>query len=411
MTASTKYFQHPERTAMTPRDDDNDTCSVHSNSTTEMMTPPQRDRSIEDICRVRDEADALRNEICTLRTRLEEVEDERNFHAAKAHELTDIVKTKKDDAYDELEKKAKLVAEMSTRLERLEMEKQAIANENRKLHKQLDVTRSEMGDLSVVVRSLQTAAYFTDDDNDTVSDDEDEVVLTPEKALDMTLVNMKAHIEALEDALQQSSVLNKSQKKKIDFLENENKLKEIQIEMLEELFREFNQVRSDDSIKNNGDCVGTDTKTARMQRNIRKSLSASSLNIEGGIRTVYGATERIASSVSSSISDTLSSGVELRQAEKATSASRSAGIRTKIERGRMNKIKICFKKAGLEGMYTGPLVNGLPHGVGTIRFTNGDTYLGEMTHGKMSGKGTLYTKSKGIFRGCFENNKFVGDTK
>merc|ERR1712176_1117262 len=76
---------------------------------------------------------------------------------------------------------------------------------------------------------------------------------------------------------------------------------------------------------------------------------------------------------------------------------------------KIKKVKIKFKKAGLEGTYTGPLVNKKPHGVGTIRFTNGNTYLGEMTRGKMSGTGTLYTKNNGVFRGQFENNKFVGE--
>jgi len=49
-------------------------------------------RSIEDVCRVaRDEADGLRKEVCELRLRLEEVEEESKFHAAKANELTDIL--------------------------------------------------------------------------------------------------------------------------------------------------------------------------------------------------------------------------------------------------------------------------------------------------------------------------------
>jgi hypothetical protein len=77
----------------------------------------------------------------------------------------------------------------------------------------------------------------------------------------------------------------------------------------------------------------------------------------------------------------------------------------------MKKVKIRFKKAGLEGTYTGPLMDRKPHGVGTIRFSNGDTYLGEMTRGKMSGTGTLYTKTKGVLRGRFENNKFMGELR
>ena len=59
------------------------------------------------------------------------------------------------------------------------------------------------------------------------------------------------------------------------------------------------------------------------------------------------------------------------------------------------------------GEYAGPIVDGKPHGVGTVRFANGDTYLGEVRRGKLCGKGTMYTKS-GTSRGLFEDNVFVG---
>ena len=63
----------------------------------------------------------------------------------------------------------------------------------------------------------------------------------------------------------------------------------------------------------------------------------------------------------------------------------------------------------LSAVYTGSLKEGLPHGTGTFRFKNGDTYLGEVVDGKMHGKGTLYRRAKelGISRGVFEDNEFI----
>ena len=61
---------------------------------------------------------------------------------------------------------------------------------------------------------------------------------------------------------------------------------------------------------------------------------------------------------------------------------------------------------GMEGSYTGPLsTNGLPNGTGTIRFRNGDTYLGEVEDGRLHGKGTMYTKGKALVRNqLFQDN-------
>jgi len=87
----------------------------------------------------------------------------------------------------------------------------------------------------------------------------------------------------------------------------------------------------------------------------------------------------------------------------AGSAATTTTTRTKT---RMNKVRIKFKKGQLEGVYTGPLVDRKPHGAGTIRFMNGDTYSGEMDQGKMSGMGTLYTKTRGV-QPVFANNKFM----
>jgi hypothetical protein len=56
-------------------------------------------------------------------------------------------------------------------------------------------------------------------------------------------------------------------------------------------------------------------------------------------------------------------------------------------------------------MCMGPMgKNGLPNGTGTIRFKNGNTYLGEVKDGEMYGKGTLYQGCSNMRRG---NNVFA----
>ena len=65
---------------------------------------------------------------------------------------------------------------------------------------------------------------------------------------------------------------------------------------------------------------------------------------------------------------------------------------------------------GMSGNYTGPLNEaGLPHGTGTIRFLNGDTYLGALYNGLMHGRGAMYfgNKRKPTFRGDFVSNRPV----
>jgi hypothetical protein len=78
-----------------------------------------------------------------------------------------------------------------------------------------------------------------------------------------------------------------------------------------------------------------------------------------------------------------------------------------------NAWRMEIKIGDFEGQYYGHLRNSLPHGTGTIRFRNGDTYLGELVDGEMHGKGSLYHRSKdsGISRGYFEHNVFVGVEK
>eukprot|EP00536_Pseudo-nitzschia_multiseries_P015737 jgi/Psemu1/292179/fgenesh1_pg.942_\ len=470
--------------------------------------PPSQEQRLENVRRVRDEAEGLRQEICQLRIRMEEVEEESKFHAAKANELTELLLHSNSNCHghghsnqanaEELSlslQQSEVLAQRACQIETLEKKITSLTTEKALLEIERDKAKKETADLSSVVRSLQSVTTLSmdnnkagggdgDDDDDGDSDDEsddeeEEIILTPETALDLTLGNLKEHIEMLEDGLQTSSQLNATQKQKISALEKDNHLNEVKIGMLEELFRELNvndrefyearavetdknnegnkNLRSSSSLalvssKNENETVREDP-TAREHnlkrlglierfRAIRmgafigppqpqtvdpdiaipeKAVAAakaaavlmgsasfhggSSNSLHGG--SLHGGMLHDGSFHGGSLQGLLSK--SLHGSRHGPPRDNNNGSKDASRKTTMKKVKIRFKKAGLEGTYTGPLVDKRPHGVGTIRFTNGDTYLGEMTRGKMSGTGTLYTKSRGTFRGQFENNRFVGE--
>lgn len=70
--------------------------------------------------------------------------------------------------------------------------------------------------------------------------------------------------------------------------------------------------------------------------------------------------------------------------------------------------KYCRQKAWYSGQIHPE--KGCPHGIGTLLFSNSDRYIGEMSYGEMTGKGTYYFRKKQqVFRGDFFRNTFVGN--
>lgn len=57
--------------------------------------------------------------------------------------------------------------------------------------------------------------------------------------------------------------------------------------------------------------------------------------------------------------------------------------------------------------FTGPLREGIPNGVGTIRFQDKSTYIGSIVDGKMHGNGALFMHTGIVKRGRFTNNEFI----
>lgn len=58
-------------------------------------------------------------------------------------------------------------------------------------------------------------------------------------------------------------------------------------------------------------------------------------------------------------------------------------------------------------IYTGAIQNGMPNGIGTMKYIDGTTYIGEWENGRIHGKGKL-TSSNGIYDGQWDNDTFHG---
>jgi hypothetical protein len=481
-----------------------------------LSTPPRGKGTTQ----MRTEVESLRNSLCELQIRLENVEDERNYNAAKANELQSLVDSqKKDSIQDDLVQKILQVAKMSMSIDKLEALIKTLVAENHKLRTERHDEAKQMEKMSGVVRSLQYESGNDDNDNDDV-----EVVLTPEKALDMTMKNMKIHMEALEDDREQLAMKCKDQEKKISSLGNENELLEVKLEMLEELFRSLNQQRIDESpptqekavkevkknkslpdlfanmrkkskvaempekpknaqwpkavpakteeeakpklrvvlapmpdLSTNKEIIeppASPKKTASSKQTsprpaVNKANSTPELTSPTGMRSSIRVAPMPDLSTNKEIIEPPASPKEtaspkqtprrpgLKKAnstpeltsptgtrssarmtvrERRAAAKRSAEAKNESEANPSGTTKSVPKKnsriirfGDREGSYVGSMKNGLPNGTGTIRFSNGDTFLGQVVDGKMHGRGTFYHSSRelGIVRGRWHSNEQV----
>ena len=61
-----------------------------------------------------------------------------------------------------------------------------------------------------------------------------------------------------------------------------------------------------------------------------------------------------------------------------------------------------------DNKYEGEILNGLPHGYGTLVYNTGITYVGEFQEGKYHGQGTLTIPNEGMYVGEFKDGLFDG---
>ena len=183
----------------------------------------------------------LKNEICRMQVRNEELEQDRNYNAIKATELQMSLEAfKNDEVHDALLTKSMQLAEAMTDVDLLKVKL-------RKVETEQQLALKEREKLSNVVRTLQHVAK-SDDGDDADGGEDDEVVLTAERALEMALKNMKYQIEFLEEERQRLASECASQKKtvdsqtqQIDSLQKENHLASLRVAMLTQLIRDSNE--------------------------------------------------------------------------------------------------------------------------------------------------------------------------
>jgi hypothetical protein len=329
----------------------------------------------------------IRNELCRLQVRCTDLEQE-------AKELQETLEAYlSDDIQETLMKKSMQFAEASMDVDRLHLHIRKLEANINGMKTERETERVNMIHLSGTVRSLQSCQESDEEEEE----EEDEALLTPEKALDMTLKNLKFQIEFLEDERQKMTLKCMSLANTIETLKKDNELKEVRTRIFEELFRSLNNAER-------RNCQQAQETTAVVAKpSLEKTKSKSSLaSTRNNMIISFCRRNRLLKKMNLVHS-------VLTTSEKAEVLSSLKG--TNIDPNNAWRVEI--KIGDLEGQYNGPLRYSLPHGTGTIRFRNGDTYLGELVDGEMHGKGSLYHRSKdsGTSRGYFEHNVFVGVEK
>jgi hypothetical protein len=349
---------------------------------------------------------SLRKELCQMRNRYEEIETDRNFIAMKLSELQEVLKAYQDDEVQQfLMEKSIKVADAALENACLRGQLKKLEKENQSLRQEREHENHKMLEMSGLVRSLQSTPYSEDDEED---DETSEDSLTPEKALDMTLKNLKMNIEGLEDERQRLAAKCKAQAQRIRTLRAEKEQSDVKVEMLEELFRSLNQTRAEEeqneALKETTESF--DPRTERRERRERRRQEFTKTNSTPDLCVEETADSSSIPAPTRSITSRRNRREEMKKASSVSSLELIKEREPEATKAQNMSIKC----GGLEGSYTGALVDGAPNGTGTIRFDNGDTYLGEVVNGEMHGKGTLYHRLKeiGISRGYFDHNVFAG---
>ena len=171
-----------------------------------------------------------------MRVRCEELEQDRKYNVARANELQDTLSAfQSNEVHEALVKKSMQIAEVSLEMDQLNGKIRNLLAENQRIKQERDLHKKMLLELSAVVRSLECSSC-DDDESDEDKDDEQDI-LTQEKAFHLTLKNMRFQIESLERERQKLAVKCKSQAKTISNLRRDNELLEVRMEMLEELLR------------------------------------------------------------------------------------------------------------------------------------------------------------------------------
>ena len=145
----------------------------------------------------------LRAKLNETQALLEEFVQERNYNGAKIAELSELLANSGTDG-DYLKRKALQVGELSHEVEELRQKLQEREEQNRALAQERDATRGMLVELSRVFR-LGTGS--SDEDPDAANQDRlrSGEILSRDHALELTVVQLRKKIEALEEQRTQTA--------------------------------------------------------------------------------------------------------------------------------------------------------------------------------------------------------------
>jgi len=363
----------------------------------------------------RGEVSRLQKQLYDLRLRLEEVECERDSHAAMVGDLKKSFRALRQDRVD---KRVKTLLEQVT-----EISKEINTDQDRMkglLEEENDVRPFSLGNdmMTEYIGFIRTI----DDDLD----------------------RLKIELKTVTVERESFSAKCKSQEDTIDKLTKDMEAKDRQIEKMEDVVRSLKNERRAGGqgmsiIKKKQEEIKERYQPPRRTLSLRKvedRFFSMFDNESPSPKKKSSTTRSIQATLQASTSSSVEEGrtqtkenrflcppleggqiqhhQDYRSDVKASTSSKSLAVRLVEGSKETAHLSPCRRKetieviiAGSVGLYSGSAIDGVPSGVGSIRFSNGDIYLGQVMDGKVHGKGTLYTKA-GLSRGRFENNVFMG---
>jgi hypothetical protein len=341
-----------------------------------------------------DRVQELHKQLCQLQLRYNRLERERNVQPGRVQELEQLLNGYEgDDPQEVLLTQSLQLAEALNTIETLKSKVASLSQENTNMEQQQqDATLGNRSpparQRSFQILRRQGRSFrgilpsSTGSENDRDSDlrrsisskfpnrQQSESTSESRRLAELHRTIMEKQIGALEQERNDYLQKCRSQAGTIAKLRDEQKLQGIKVEMLEQVIQSMNNTLPKD-----------------------KEASTLAHFVPGYLPTLKRSHSTKPSISTTSITSPLQSNV------------------SRLNRVSSNREKIQVIVNGEPAWYIGTVdeADGLPHGTGTIKFSNGDKYFGEVKHGEMHGHGTLYcSHSKEMMRGRFDHDIFLG---
>ena len=182
----------------------------------------------------------LRATLAETQALVEDLEQERNFSAAKVAELQELLSiNSKDEARTHASAKAMQVATLTIEVEQLRMALQNSDTQLEALQQERDANRTMMVGLSDVFR--MTDETLNVENCESAQKLKDGEVLTRDQALELTVVSLRKKVETLAEEKSDSQATIEALKEAMLELQQDNEARETKINALESQFLEINR--------------------------------------------------------------------------------------------------------------------------------------------------------------------------